>query len=75
MITTGIIENNCVRFADGQLLKISKYQKDLTLTEGQEVKVVIDTEYPESCDNNPFCIGDESCIECLLKNKIAVIKK
>ncbi len=75
MITTGKIENGCVRFDDGQLLKISKYQKDLNLTEGQEVSVKIDNEYPESCDNNPFCEGDETCIECLIKNKIAVIKK
>jgi hypothetical protein len=75
MITTGKIENGCVRFADGELLKISKYQKDLILTEGQEVKVIKDTEYPESCDDDPFCMGDETCIECLLKNKIAVIKK
>jgi hypothetical protein len=75
MITTGKIENGHVRFADGELLKISKYQRDLTFTEGEEVKVKIDTEYPESCDNDPFCMGDETCIQCLLTNKIAVIKK
>jgi len=75
MLTTGIIENGRVRFSDGQLLEVSKYQKDLVLTEGQEVTVKVDNEYPESCDNNPFCMGDETCIECLLKNKIAVIKK
>lgn len=60
---------------DGKTYPISKYQKNHGLTDGCKVNVNIDTEYPESCDNDPFCEGDETCIICLCNNKVAIIKK
>ena len=64
----------CVQLENGEVFSISKYQKNHGFSEGQKVVVNIDTEYPESCDNNPFCMGDESCIICLNNNKVAVLQ-
>ena len=44
-----------VKLDNGETYPISKHQKNHRLVEGQRVVVKIDTEYPESCDNNPFC--------------------
>lgn len=62
-----------VQLENGDNLPLSKHNKNLGLIEGQEVFVSIDNEYPESCDNNPFCEGDETCIICLCNNKVAII--
>jgi hypothetical protein len=72
----GIITQSkkCVQLENGEVFSISKYQKNHGLSEGQKVVVKIDTEYPESCDSNPFCEGDESCIICLCNNKVAVLQ-
>ena len=40
------------------------YDRDM---EGEEVEFEIVDEIPESCHNNPFCAGDESCIRCYVK--------
>ena len=53
---------------------ISKKQKNHGLSDGSKVTIEIDTEYPESCDNDPFCEGDETCMICLYNNKVAIIK-
>jgi hypothetical protein len=63
-----------IQLENGEVFSISKYQKNHGLSEGQKVVVKIDTEYPESCDNSPFCEGDESCIICLYNNKVAVLE-
>lgn len=34
---------------------------------GQEIEFQIIEEIPESCHNNPFCNGDETCIQCYIK--------
>lgn len=48
---------------------------DLTnLNVGDEIEIQIDCEYPASCDNNPFCEGDETCIICYYRNPVAFIK-
>ena len=72
----GIITKSrkCVQLENGEVFSISKYQKNHKLNEGDKVVVKIDTEYPESCDNNPFCEGDESCIICLCNNKVVVLE-
>ena len=36
-----------------------------TLFNGKEVEFHVHSEYPESCNNNPFCMGGETFIECL----------
>ena len=36
-----------------------------TLFDGKEVEFVLISEYPESCHDDPFCMGDETCIQCL----------
>ena len=76
MKTEGIITESrkYVKLDNGETYPISKYQKNHELSEGQKFVVKIDTEYPESCDNNPFCEGDETCIICLCNNKVAVLE-
>lgn len=75
MKTEGIITESkkYVKLDNGETYPISKHQKNIELSEGQKVVVNIDTEYPESCDNNPFCDGDETCIICLVNNKVAIL--
>jgi len=63
-----------VELDSGETFPISKYQKSHGLEDGQRVTVKIDNEYPESCDDNPFCEGDETCIICLYKNNVAVLE-
>lgn len=69
----GIIIDKCV-IIEGVKYPISKFQKYNKFSDGQEVDVIIETEYPESCDGNLFCMGDETCIVCLLSNKVAIIQ-
>ena len=69
----GVIKDMCV-IIKGVEYPISKFQKYSKYSDGQEVNVVIDTEYPESCDGDPFCMGDESCVVCLINNKVAIIQ-
>jgi hypothetical protein len=66
-----------VKLDTGEVYSISKYHRNYELSEGLRVSVTIDNEYPESCDTNPFCEGDETCIECLYRNEVAnlIIKK
>lgn len=66
-------DGKCVELSNSQTFPISKYQKNHGLLDGRMVVVKIDTEYPESCDSNPFCEGDETCVVCLLNNKVAVL--
>lgn len=63
-----------VQLDNGEVFPISRYQKNHGLNDGQETIVKIGTEYPESCDNNPFCEGDETCIVCLCNNKVAILR-
>jgi hypothetical protein len=63
-----------VKLSSGETYPISKYQKNHGLSEGQNVVLKIDTEYPESCDSNPFCEGDETCIICLCNNKVGILE-
>lgn len=76
MRAEGVITENgkCVKLSNGQVFPISKYQKNHGLIDGREVVVGIQTEYPESCDKNPFCEGDETCIICLCNNNVAVLR-
>jgi hypothetical protein len=69
----GKIRGNCIEFRNGEIYPISKHNKNHGLDESQEVEANIDTEYPEQCDNNPFCEGDETCVICLNSNKVANI--
>lgn len=39
---------------------------------GQIVEYELDNEYPTHCD--VFCDGDETCMICYAKNRVAVIK-
>lgn len=78
MILHGIItkDREHVKLENGEIFSISKYQKNLGLCDGDNVIInKIDVEYPESCDNNPFCHGDETCIICLYNNKVAILEK
>lgn len=66
-----IINNNKIKLENGEIYPISKNQKNHGYPVGQRVLINIDTEYPEACDNDPFCMGDETCIVCLCNNKVA----
>jgi hypothetical protein len=68
----GIVKD-CLIEVDGVLYPISKDQKNLNLVDGSELSVITTTEYPESCDTNPFCEGDETCVICLIQ--VAVVMK
>jgi hypothetical protein len=72
----GVIVNGgtYVKFHDDdKIYPISKHHKNHGLTDGELFLAKIDNEYPESCDNNPFCEGDETCIICLHSNKVAIL--
>ena len=66
-----------VRYADMQFLPIHHNQDELKMVmilntpisqfEGKEVEFEIVEEIPESCHNNPFCEGNETCIQCYIK--------
>jgi hypothetical protein len=71
----GIISNDRNHvIVDDKKISITKTQKNHNYEVGTEVGIEIGTEYPEDCDNNPFCEGDETCSICLINNKIAIIK-
>lgn len=38
-----------------------------TLFDGKEVTFHVNHEYPESCQQDPFCMGDETCIQCMIQ--------
>lgn len=69
----GFIKGKYV-IVEGVEYPISKFQKYGNFSDNQEVDVIIDTEYPESCDGDSFCMGDETCVVCLLNNKVAIIQ-
>jgi hypothetical protein len=57
---------------NGEAFPLGQRHDDQHLEHGQEVEYEIDNEYPASCKD--FCDGDETCVICYLKNKVAIIK-
>lgn len=54
---------------------LSKYQPTFVPRSiSDEVEVSLFFEYPDHCDENPFCEGDETCQICFYNNKVAYIK-
>ena len=44
---------------------VEKYTKGVIHFSDELVDFYVSHEYPESCNDDPFCMGDETCIQCL----------
>jgi hypothetical protein len=70
----GIVKENGVVLVNGEEISFSKTVDKNRYEVGSELDVRLDFEYPSSCDNNPFCDGDETCVVCLYNNKVCFPK-
>jgi hypothetical protein len=71
----GIVKENRWIEVDGKEYRISKNQNDIKPELGTSINVELINEYPEGCDNNPFCDGDETCMICYYNNTVAKVLK
>lgn len=44
---------------------VERFTKGVVHFADEPVEVFLTHEYPESCQEDPFCMGDETCILCL----------
>ena len=59
------IQSGKIKAENGIEYPLTKKQDIKGYSEGQQLKVKTFAEYPAGCDENAFCPGDETCMECM----------